>query len=118
MDAPHADAFATGWVQAWNRRDLEAVLAHYAEDVQFQSPLVVRLLGDPHGTIHGKEELRSYFKKAFAAYPGELQIALLGAYHGLQSRLIHFEARGRRAVEVMELDAEGKVRRAMTFAQS
>jgi ketosteroid isomerase-like protein len=32
------DAFANAWVQGWNQRDVEAVLSHYADDVEFQSP--------------------------------------------------------------------------------
>jgi ketosteroid isomerase-like protein len=26
------------WIAAWNRRDVEAVLAHYSEEAQFVSP--------------------------------------------------------------------------------
>jgi len=117
MDAPHLDAFANSWIQGWNQRDLEAVLSHYAEDVEFQSPLAVRLLGVPSGIVRGKQDLRAYFTKAFAVFPGELHLVLLGVYQGVQSRLVHFEARGRRAMEFMELDADGKVRRATTLSQ-
>jgi len=117
MDAPRIGAIADSWVEAWNQRDLEAVLSHNAEDVEFQSPLVVKLLGDPSGTVRGKQKLREYLKEVFTAYPGDLQIALLGAYQGVQSRLVHFEARGRRAMEFMELDKDGKVRRAITLSQ-
>jgi hypothetical protein len=111
------DAFAKAWVQGWNQRDVEAVLSHYADDVEFQSPLVVRLLGEPTGTVRGKQNLREYFRKALAAFPGDLHIVVLGAYRGVNSRLVHFEANGRRAVEVMELDATGKVRRALTLGE-
>jgi hypothetical protein len=52
-----------------------------------------------------------------AAFPGEVRIVLLGTYRGVNSRLVHFEANGRKAVEVMELDATGKVRRALTLGE-
>jgi ketosteroid isomerase-like protein len=32
-------AFANFWIAAWNRRDVEAVLAHYSEHAQFVSPV-------------------------------------------------------------------------------
>jgi hypothetical protein len=32
-------AFAESWIAAWNRRDVEAVLAHYSKDAQFVSPV-------------------------------------------------------------------------------
>ena len=39
MDAQQTEGFAKGWIQAWNQRNLEAVLSHYTEDIEFQSPL-------------------------------------------------------------------------------
>ena len=118
MDPQQIEGFAKGWIQAWNQRDLEAVLAHYTENVEFQSPLVIKLLGETSGTVRGKENLREYFRKALAAFPGDIELELLGVYHGVNSLLVHFQAKGRKAVEVMELDQEGKVRRAMTLSQS
>jgi ketosteroid isomerase-like protein len=117
MDVQQTEVFAKEWIQAWNRRDLEAVLSHYTEDVEFQSPLVVKLLGETSGTVRGKQNLREYFRKALAAFPGDLEIELLGVYQGVESLLVHFQAKGRKAVEVMELNQEGKVRRALTLGQ-
>jgi len=118
MDAQQTEGFAKGWIQAWNRRDLEAVLSHYTEDIEFQSPLVVKLLGETSGTVRGKQNLREYFRKALAAFPGDIELELLGVYQGMNSLLIHFQAKGRSAVEVMELNQEGKIRRALTLSQS
>src|SRR6266480_882854 len=118
MDAQQTEAFAKGWIQAWNRRDLDTVLSHYTEDVEFQSPLVVKLLGETSGTVRGKQNLREYFRKALAAFPGDIEIELLGIYQGMNSLLIHFQVKGRKAIEVMELNQEGKIRRALTLSQS
>ena len=118
MDAQQTEGFAKGWIQAWNRRDLEAVLSHYTEDIEFQSPLVVKLLGETSGTVRGKQNLREYFRKALAAFPGDIELELLGVYQGVNSVLVHFQAKGRSAVEVMELNQEGKIRRALTLNQS
>ena len=118
MDTQQTEGFAKGWIQAWNQRDLEAVLSHYTEDVEFQSPLVVKLLGETSGTVRGKENLREYFRKALAAFPGDIEIELLGIYQGMNSLLIHFQVKGRKAIEVMELNQEGKIRRALTLSQS
>ena len=118
MDAQQNEGFAKGWIQAWNRRDLEAVLSHYTEDIEFQSPLVVKLLGETSGTVRGKQNLREYFRKALAAFPGDIELELLGVYQGMNSLLIHFQAKGRSAVEVMELNQEGKIRRALPLSQS
>ena len=118
MDPQQIEGFAKGWIQAWNQRELEAVLAHYTENVEFQSPLVIKLLGETSGTVRGKQNLREYFRKALAAFPGDIELELLGVYQGMNSLLIHFQAKGRSAVEVMELNQEGKIRRALTLSQS
>jgi hypothetical protein len=55
-------AFAREWVDAWNRRDLEAILAHYAEDVRFVSPTAARVTGN--AVVVGKSELRAYWTTA------------------------------------------------------
>jgi hypothetical protein len=84
--------------------------------VEFQSPLVVKLLGEPTGTVRGKPALREYFRKVLAAFPG-IELEFLGAYQGVSSRLIHFQAKGGKVIEVQELNQEGKVRRAITLSQ-
>lgn len=56
-----AEVRARDWCDAWNRRDLEAVLAHYGEDVEVCSPLVVARLGRADGVLRGKDALRAYF---------------------------------------------------------
>lgn len=112
------DVFAQEWVDAWNRRDLEALPAHYADDVEFRSPVAARLLGDPSGMVRGKSNLRAYFTKALAAFPGDLGLELLGVYGGVNSLVIHFQARGRRAAEFMELNSEGVVCRALAHVQA
>ena len=46
--------FAENWLQAWNQRDLDAILSHYAEEIELRSPLGAHILGDPSGTVVGK----------------------------------------------------------------
>jgi ketosteroid isomerase-like protein len=117
MDVQRTEVFAKEWIQAWNQRDVEAVVSHYSEDVEFQSPLVVKLLGEASGIVSGKQNLREYFGKALTAFPGDLGFELLEVYVGVDSLLVHFQAKGRKAIEVMELNREGKIRRALTLFQ-
>ena len=48
-------AFAESWIAAWNRRDVEAVLAHYSEDAQFVSLVARNLIG--RSILQNKKEL-------------------------------------------------------------
>jgi ketosteroid isomerase-like protein len=53
-------AFAESWIAAWNRRDVEAVLAHFSEDAQFVSPVARTLIGRP--ILRNKKELEEYWR--------------------------------------------------------
>ena len=46
MGPENAERLAREWVEAWNAHDLERILSHYAEDVEFASPFVAAILGD------------------------------------------------------------------------
>ena len=118
MDAATADVFAKDWIAAWKRRDVEALVAHYAPNIEFRSPVAARLLGEPSGMVRGKENLRAYFTRALAAFPGELDIELRGVYQGVNSLVVLFEARGRKGAEVMEFDSDTLVYRAMAHSHA
>jgi len=59
-----AEKFARDWAAAWNRRDIEAVLAHFHDDVVFTSPTALAVTGSP--VVRGKDALRAYWTKAMA----------------------------------------------------
>jgi ketosteroid isomerase-like protein len=62
MTSSEAEAFAARWARAWNSRDIEDVLSHFHEDVEFTSPTAVRVVGTP--TVNGKAALRDYWQQA------------------------------------------------------
>lgn len=117
MDAQQVQTFAQEWLRGWNERDLEALLSHYTEDVEFHSLLAVRVLGETSGIVHGRGSLREYFGRLLAAFPGSPELELLGVFRGVDSLVVQFQSKGRRAAEVMELNGEGKVHRALAHAQ-
>ena len=63
-----ADDFVTDWMDAWNRHDVERILGHYAEDVEYCSPFIAAMAepGGPgaDGRLAGKEAVRAYFTAA------------------------------------------------------
>lgn len=69
MDAEFASKFAEEWQAAWNSHDIDRILAHYTDDVVFQSPYVVHRFGDPSGEVRGKEALRAYWSSGIEAQP-------------------------------------------------
>lgn len=69
MDAEFAQTFAKEWQAAWNSHDVDRILAHYADDVVFQSPYVAHRYQEPTGEVHGKDALRSYWASGLAQQP-------------------------------------------------
>lgn len=111
MDQKAADKFAAEWIAAWNARDLDAILAHYADDVELTSPFVREMAGESSGTLRGKAALCAYWSKALAAVP-DLHFTLVRVLPGVASVTLYYHSvRNLLAAEVMELDAVGLVRR-------
>jgi hypothetical protein len=109
LEEKQARELARHWVEAWNAHDLDAIMAHYAESVVLVSPVVVRLLGQPSGTVSGKDALRSYFARGLQAYP-RLRFDLLDVMWGLDSVVLYYaNQRGSKTGEFMELDSTGMV---------
>jgi ketosteroid isomerase-like protein len=103
------DAFAADWIGAWNRHDLDVILAHYADDVVFTSPFAVRLTGDATGTVRGKEALRAYFAAALARFPN-LHFKLRHTFSGVNGLVLVYDSvENLLAAEVFGFDASGKV---------
>lgn len=108
---PHA--FAKSWLAAFNSGDLDAILAHYAEDVEHSSPTVVRLLGEPSGVVRGKPALRAYFAKALAAAGPGLRFDATRLYQGAHGvTLLYNRSGGKLVAESFWFDERGLVRRA------
>ncbi|HUR69378.1 MAG TPA: nuclear transport factor 2 family protein [Candidatus Thermoplasmatota archaeon] len=107
------DAFATSWLAAFNAQDLEAIMGHYAEDVEHSSPTVARLLGEPSGVVRGKEALRAYFAKALASAGPGLRYERTRLYVGAHGvTLLYDRSGGKLVAETFQLDARGLVVRA------
>ena len=68
LSEPEADAFVAEWMEAWNSHDLDRILEHYADDVEYHSPFIAQVAepGGPgaDGRLVGKEPVRAYFAAA------------------------------------------------------
>jgi hypothetical protein len=104
-----AHAFAHEWIAAWNARDLDRIVAHYAADVVLVSPVAQRILqGD--GVVRGVEGLRSYFSQGLQAYP-EFRFELIDTLWGVETIVLYYhnQLRNGKTAEAMVLNPEGKV---------
>jgi predicted ester cyclase len=108
-----AIAFAEHWIQAWNSHNLDEIISHYDEDVVLVSPVAAKILNERSGRVTGKEALREYFKKGLEVYPN-LKFELLDVMWGLSSIVLYYiNQNGTKTGEFMEIDATGKVTKAI-----
>ncbi|MBV8738935.1 MAG: nuclear transport factor 2 family protein [Alphaproteobacteria bacterium] len=104
------------WNDALSRNDAAALLALYATDAVFESPLVPHLLGTESGVLHGHDELRPLFDRLAERKPPVRQYYRTG-YLTDGKRLIWEYPRAARDgeqmdfVEAMELNKQGLIQR-------
>jgi ketosteroid isomerase-like protein len=86
-----AEDFARDWIESWNAHDLDRILAHYADDFEMTSPLIVQRLGVVDGKLKGKAAVRRYWSQGLASTP-ELRFKLIDVIVGVNSVAIIYES--------------------------
>ena len=103
-----ATGFARDWIESFNSHQPDAIMMHYAENVEFHSPFIPLLQFNEAGVIHGKEELRRYFEIGLHAYP-DLHFRLQHIFTGINSIVICYTSvQEKQAAETFHLDKDGK----------
>lgn len=96
--------FAHEWLEAWNKHDIDLIMKHYAHSIEFCSPIVQKVLGDPKGVVYGIDKLRDYFSRQLQKF-STLNFQLLDVFTSPQSIVLYYKInRGLLASEVMILD--------------
>jgi ketosteroid isomerase-like protein len=115
IDQQWALAFAHDWIDAWNARDMDRILAHYSDDFEMSSPLIVARLGLPAGVLKGKDAVRDYWLPSVAMEP-PLQFVLIDVFVGVDAVTLYYHSVGRRMVaETLFIDSTGRVTRGMAL---
>ncbi len=113
LTADTASRFAREWIAAWNNHQPDEILAHYEDDLEFHSPLVIALKFNSEGVIRNKAELRKYFEIGLQAFP-DLHFELRHCFAGINSLVIYYLSVNRKlAAEVFELSNNRKARRVL-----
>ena len=113
LDTAWARQFAEDWIDSWNTHDLDRILAHYAEDFEMSSPLIVERMNEPSGTLKGKAAIRPYWQMGLAAIP-PLKFELIKVLVGIDSITLYYRRmNGKMAAEVLIFNAQGQVIKGM-----
>ena len=114
MDIEFARMFSEEWVESWNSHDIEKIISHYADKLEFKSPLIVERYSDPDGTIYNREKLREYFLIGLNKNPS-LRFKLKRVFLGINGLTLYYEnARGGETAEYFEFNGENKVIRSVS----
>ncbi|WP_460961728.1 nuclear transport factor 2 family protein [Spirosoma litoris] len=81
--------FADEWIGAFNAHDLVAILAHYADELEFYSPFVPLLKFNETGCITNKGDLEHYFGIGLGTYL-DLHFSLHRVFVGINSLVIEY----------------------------
>ncbi|HTW84339.1 MAG TPA: nuclear transport factor 2 family protein [Candidatus Sulfotelmatobacter sp.] len=103
---------AQAWCEAWNRRDLDAVMSHYAADVVFTSPTVVTRWGHADGTLRGRDALREHFARGITA--PNLRFTLQDVLRGVaETTVLYRRETGALVADANVYDVHGHIVRAV-----
>lgn len=108
MDAQQARAHAEDWVAAWNARDLEAIMGHYAPEVCFTAPTVISRWGKPDGVLVGKEALHRHFARGLELAP-DVHFELIDVLMGVDGMTVLYRREtGALVTDVVVFDEDYK----------
>lgn len=117
METDEAWRVARDWCDAWNRRDLDGIMDHYADDVELSSPTVIKRWGIADGWLRGKDKVRENF--AIGVKAPNLHFELLDVLLGVNAMSICYRREtGALVTDLVELDANGKGRRVIACYSS
>jgi hypothetical protein len=108
MQRSRAVIFSESWIDAWNRRDIEQVLAMYADHLSFTSPRALETIGS--STVVGKSALRNYWRKALTRI-SDLQFILDRIIWDAETRELgivytrHADGSSKRVIETFRFNA-------------
>jgi ketosteroid isomerase-like protein len=104
--------WAQEWIDWWNDRDIDAMLAHYREDVRFESPIAELVTGS--ALVEGKTALRTYWQRALERIR-PAQFVLERTIYDPDTRelaivyVAELDGRRTRVCELIAFDAAGRV---------
>jgi hypothetical protein len=101
-------AIALDWIDAWNKRDIDRIMAHYTDDIVFYSLTVTKRWNIADGKINGKEKLRAHFLKGLELAPN-LYFEFIDVLSGSDGiTIIYKRENGVLVADVAVIDDDGK----------
>jgi hypothetical protein len=114
MDRAAAGRFVEAWRANWCRVDIDAVVAHFAENAEMRSPLALKLTDSP--VVAGVENIRAYWRRAYGGVESADLKVLNWSWDDTIARLtVWWQLGDTRASEFMDFDGARRVVRSEAF---
>jgi len=114
MDRAAARRFVEAWCANWCKVDIDAVVAHFADNAEMRSPLAVKLTGS--AVVAGAENIRAYWRQAYGAIESaDLKILNWSWDEAIARLTVWWQLGDVRASEFMDFDGTGRVVRSEAF---
>jgi ketosteroid isomerase-like protein len=108
MTVPDTATFSAAWAAAWNARDLDALLDHFADDVVFTSPVAAQIVPESGGVLRGKDALRAYWTEGLRRIP-DLHFTVERVFAGVSVLVISYRNQRANLVDEVLVFADGLV---------
>ena len=112
-----ATQFVSAWIEAWNRHDLDAVMAMIAEDVEFISPYLPMMTDSSADRLRGKPALQGWFAQALENPDFKIDPPVY-IFASPDSVVLVEKIGDPTAANVFFFDAEGLVKRSIVHEQA
>jgi len=107
ITAGFAQHFAAEWIDAWNRHDLDAVLAYCADDIELTAPR----LPAPGSRLRGKTAVAAWWARALTApsltLAPRLQLAATATLTGTDGVVLLYYSGGRLHAQTLRFRPNG-----------
>lgn len=114
MDRAAAGRFVELWCANWCKVDIDAVVAHFADDAEMRSPLALKLTDSP--VVAGADNIRTYWQRAYGHIESADLKVLVWSWDEAIARLtVWWQLGDARASEFMDFDCDGRVVRSEAF---
>jgi hypothetical protein len=101
---------AQRWMNAWNDRNMEKVMAHYVDDAIFYSPTVVSRWNTPDGKLKGRAAIEKHFRKALEEVP-DMHFEFHAILYGTEGVILVYKREtGALAADLVLFNNEGRVK--------
>jgi ketosteroid isomerase-like protein len=106
---------AQDWIEAWNQKNIENIMVHYADNIEFAAITVTKRWDIPSGILNGKAALRKHFLKGIELAPG-LKFEFIDILIAPDSfGILYKRETGAFVTDIITFDENNKIKTAKAF---